>query len=197
MLSDALVKNTAGEEEIIQFLHLVNLRGCSANASFKGETAGTHRARDPPRSSPAQQKGRPHLNPSWLPQAAPALWPQQQELCLWHPSHSKLTPSPHSYWVAFFWLQTVGKRQQTGLCNYIAPCLLFYSENYTLFPLLICGHRGELLADHFQSWPASAQYWWLPWQIISFCYAFKLSYIEFITSCDGDWLGCFKGFSQC
>lgn len=99
--------------------------------------------------------------------------------------------------VAFFWLQTVGKRQQTGLSNYIAPCLLFYSENYMLFPLLICGHRDELLPGHFQCWPASAQYWWLPWQIISFCYAFKLSYNEFITSCDGDQLCCFKGFAQC
>lgn len=77
MVPDAPVKNTAGEKEIIHFSHLVNLRGCSADAAFERYNPRSLWSHQNQHSS-AETHITPRPSPCLL-RAARALQPQQQE----------------------------------------------------------------------------------------------------------------------
>lgn len=135
MVPDAPVKNSAGEEEIIQFLPLVNLRGCSSDATFKGRRAVTHRACDPTQTSTTQQNHRSNLDPSLVLSTAPAL--QHSTAC-----HCKLILSPQSYGVCFLWLETGWRKGNTlDSVTTLHPALCFTQKIIYSFFLFFVGTR--------------------------------------------------------
>lgn len=190
MVPDAPVKNSAGEEEIIQFLPLVNLRGCSSDATFKGRRAVNPQSLW---SHPNQHNSaEPQVEPGPIPGALGSSCP---------PAQYSLSLQINSFITELWSLlplagNRVKKGQHTGFCNYIAPCFVFYSENYIQLLPLLCGHKDGYLVDHFQCWPVSTQHWWLPRPIILFCHVLKLSCIEIVNSCAGDHSHYFRGFRE-
>lgn len=150
MVPDTPVKNTAGEEEIIHFPHLVNLRGCSAAAAFKGRRDATHRACYPTETSTTQKKHTSHPDP--IPACSGQCVPSSLNSRA-HPHHNKWTP-PKSYGVTFLWLEREWRKGNIlGFATTLPSAWYFIQKRMCCSHLcLLCGHQYC-----FQSWSISAQ----------------------------------------